>query len=430
MRQLILILSLILLNSPVAANEFYGPIQPGDILWDIAKQITPDPTVNRYQIMLALLKINPHAFRTPCNLNTLKVGQRLRKPNLLEIQALTPQQAKQEYEQQTKLWRNYRLTKQPIQCPKELITVPTTIDDPVKKSISTPQSIPTSIGKTAEIIVQKYMRQPQTPPENISIESTINERIANLFSETMTYLGTMIQQIPLSQWTLTSGISIILLILVIIWIVQRHLRRKTITQEHSFAVLTEQTWPPGNKITIPHLTSLSTAEDSKLSSSSLSSPLADVQNKLTYLRTYLADGEEQARQLLLKTILETGSLEQKEEARQLNDIFNKINSLSSTPAQSAVLENRWQTILHQLLPFPLSKDFPNNQQELFTLIDRVFMLLDEAINAKGQLLETYRQRVYNSCLNGQDYQVVPVSDENAESSDNAPISAHQTTRYL
>ncbi|MDY6993380.1 MAG: FimV/HubP family polar landmark protein, partial [Pseudomonadota bacterium] len=81
-----------LLISPVEAKQ-YGPIESGEMLWNIAAQVYADPSVSRHQVMLALLKANPQAFRVPCNMNSLKVNALLTLPELATLQAITPQQA-------------------------------------------------------------------------------------------------------------------------------------------------------------------------------------------------------------------------------------------------------------------------------------------------------------------------------------------------
>jgi len=52
-------------------NHQHGPLKSSDRLWNIAESVPPDRRINHFQAMLALLK-NPHAFRIPCNLNSLK----------------------------------------------------------------------------------------------------------------------------------------------------------------------------------------------------------------------------------------------------------------------------------------------------------------------------------------------------------------------
>jgi pilus assembly protein FimV len=125
----------------------YGPVKRGDSLWAIASKVSP-PSVGIYQAILALHKANPHAFTTPCNLNSLKVGDLLRIPSLSEMQAITQAEASKEMTRQTEEWKNRRQTS--IVCPQipssqqsenseKLVTALTTeIADDTEPSITEP----------------------------------------------------------------------------------------------------------------------------------------------------------------------------------------------------------------------------------------------------------------------------------------------------
>ncbi len=125
----------------------YGPVKRGDSLWAIASKVSP-PSVNIFQAILALYRANPHAFTTPCNLNSLKAGDLLRIPSLSEMQAITQAEASQEMTRQTEEWKNRRQT--PIVCPQipssqqsenseKLVTALTTeIADDTEPSITEP----------------------------------------------------------------------------------------------------------------------------------------------------------------------------------------------------------------------------------------------------------------------------------------------------
>jgi len=108
------ILYLITVSCAYAA-ESYGPTQPGDMMWKIATQVRPNDSVSRYQVMLALLRSNPHAFDIPCNLNSLKVGETLKIPPMAQMKALSERAAVEEYKQQVEAWKNRR--NNPINCP-------------------------------------------------------------------------------------------------------------------------------------------------------------------------------------------------------------------------------------------------------------------------------------------------------------------------
>lgn len=114
-----------------AAADGYGPVRSGDSLWKIAAQVNtpPDSELSRQQIMLALLRHNPHAFQSPCNVNSLKLGAYLQLPSPAQIAqtskteaiALLAEQERARREQDGK-----------IHCPGELASspVPATLAEP------------------------------------------------------------------------------------------------------------------------------------------------------------------------------------------------------------------------------------------------------------------------------------------------------------
>lgn len=65
--------------TPGYASNQYGRTQAGDTLWDIARGIRGDVSVQ--QMMIALLQANPNAFIDD-NINGLKQGQILQIPLL------------------------------------------------------------------------------------------------------------------------------------------------------------------------------------------------------------------------------------------------------------------------------------------------------------------------------------------------------------
>ncbi len=112
---LLTICILIHLNSNAEAAS-YGPTRTGEAIWHIAKKISPpSESVSIYQIILALQKFNPDAFKLPCNLNSLKVGVSLQLPKVEEIQTITYHEAQQEYNRQNTEWKNR--FDSPIECP-------------------------------------------------------------------------------------------------------------------------------------------------------------------------------------------------------------------------------------------------------------------------------------------------------------------------
>jgi pilus assembly protein FimV len=84
----------------------YGPVQPNDNLWSIAKMMRND-NESIEQVMLALQRYNPDAF-IGNNVNNLKVGKVLRLPEGADVTSLSRQTAREEFLAQTRNWRSGR----------------------------------------------------------------------------------------------------------------------------------------------------------------------------------------------------------------------------------------------------------------------------------------------------------------------------------
>lgn len=133
----------------------YGPLKNGDSLWDIATKVSPSDSVSRYQTIIALQKLNPDAFSVTCNINSLKIGVKLKGPSLTQAEALTADQAFEEYTRQNEAWKNRK--KQNIVCP--VVTETETIDKTTPSSVeSSEEKQPTEVTKTVN---------PSDPIENI-----------------------------------------------------------------------------------------------------------------------------------------------------------------------------------------------------------------------------------------------------------------------
>ncbi|MCU7931466.1 MAG: hypothetical protein KZQ90_11745 [Candidatus Thiodiazotropha sp. (ex Codakia rugifera)] len=84
----------------------YGPVQPNDNLWKIAKQMQrSEESVE--QVMMALQRHNPSAF-IKNNVNNLKVGKILRLPEDADVTSLSKREALNEFLAQTQAWRSGR----------------------------------------------------------------------------------------------------------------------------------------------------------------------------------------------------------------------------------------------------------------------------------------------------------------------------------
>ncbi|MFG6667397.1 FimV/HubP family polar landmark protein [Halomonas sp. HNIBRBA4712] len=80
-------------SAPVPPSATHATVARGDTLWDIALR-TRAPGVDVQQMIIALADANPEAFADG-NIDSLRVGQRLRLPERDEALSLSPQQAAQ-----------------------------------------------------------------------------------------------------------------------------------------------------------------------------------------------------------------------------------------------------------------------------------------------------------------------------------------------
>ena len=134
---LVMLASTSTVNTVQAENiNTYGPIKSGDMLWNIAAKVSPS-SISRHQAILALHRINPHAFRVSCNINSLKVGGILRIPSLLEMQTLSRAEATQELNRQNNEWKNRR--QKSIVCPPVVIPPLEPTTPPVTESADNTQ---------------------------------------------------------------------------------------------------------------------------------------------------------------------------------------------------------------------------------------------------------------------------------------------------
>lgn len=72
----------------------YGPVRRGETLWGIASQLKPEQRISMNQMMIAVYRANPDAFRG--NINRLKRGAILRIPDAAEITAISIAEANAE----------------------------------------------------------------------------------------------------------------------------------------------------------------------------------------------------------------------------------------------------------------------------------------------------------------------------------------------
>jgi pilus assembly protein FimV len=92
--------------APMAGAKEYGPIQSGETLGKIARQVMPEG-VSLDQMLVALYRHNPDAFIRK-NLNLVRTGKTLRIPDREEVAAIAAGEARTEYRTHVADWNSYR----------------------------------------------------------------------------------------------------------------------------------------------------------------------------------------------------------------------------------------------------------------------------------------------------------------------------------
>jgi pilus assembly protein FimV len=106
-------------SAPVSAAEgSYGPIQRGQTLSQIAREVRPEG-VSVEQMLVGLYRSNPDAFIRK-NMNLVRSGKILRVPERSEVQAISQAEAVKEYRAQVADWNSYRqrLAETPATAPE------------------------------------------------------------------------------------------------------------------------------------------------------------------------------------------------------------------------------------------------------------------------------------------------------------------------
>lgn len=418
------------IQSPATTNQAphtYGPIKTGEMLWEIAAKVRPDPTISRHQVIISLLKANPHAFSISCNINSLKTAQILLIPSLAEMQAIGTAEAEKEYYRQNNEWKVYRRQKgQPIVCPP---VVPTTT-----KSAEVAEPILSAIKIAFSNTTPEHSAvTPSTSSTTKEVPNTSQNKTISTFSQAMVssislWIATQ------SRWSIIFGLVVIILFFLVLigWLLYKRTTKKALPQENRYDLTNEKSWHFGPEVKIPL-----TEKTTLVSSPSVPEEMAfaigssqqltetkekteDIKEKLAYIRTYLAEGEERAVQRLLKEVVEKGTLEQQEEAQQLVEISKKMSTLELRIAKSqqlavpntATLDNSsLQAVVQAGKQTSLQQYLPENEAKIFDLIDKIFELLDHELNAQGQLMEAYLNRHKPKFFEAEDYSVLKKTEK-------------------
>lgn len=381
----------------------YGPIRERDRLWDIATRVRPDPSITRYQTMIALLQANPHAFSVSCNLNSLKTGQILHIPSSSEMQQLSPAQAETEYHRQNSAWKAYRRQGKAIDCSSE-----------EQKNLPPQESTEPILSVIKSALAPMTSTIPETKPP-VSLEKPLPRITSSVNEETF---ESPTFPLPFSLLITLAIAFSFLLILPIAWLVHKHIVAKILLKQNRLDslkdALNQHKTHLKKKKNFSHIASdVNLAEFAKEDSSPPIMPenpeIDTLKEKLAYIRTYLAEGEGKAVEKFLKEVLEEGSPEQQEEAKQLIEINKKMSTLELYIAknQSLVAHNPLlQEILQVTQHLPTLQYLPENEGKVIDLVDKIFEFLDQELDAQGKLMEAYTHRYKPKFFETNTYSVV------------------------
>jgi len=401
----------------------YGPLKRSDRLWNIAASVRPDRRINHFQAMLALLKANPHAFGIPCNLNSLKkVGPILSVPSRAEMRALSKNQAIKEFYRQDKEWKDYSKRGKPIVCPQELPVAKTEKQHPSMTQFTTQAvtAITVPIEPVIPIIAQQ---EPSTETNTTGAIKTGSIKTESIKTEPIPIPSTWDSRIQL--WlspALLLGIVIVFILFLFAFFIGRQSgkRSKPLTNNTQKRPIDSSTVEANPVDNIPvHPVNSSQVATNSLDNTSVSEKtpitpthqdsqkiLSDkMQEKLDNVRAYLAEDEEKIIQKMLREVIQEGSIEQQSEARQLYEINKKINYFKQhtpkpqqmaiskpTVSKPAVSNPVWQDLKQMGEHCSTQQYLPENQDKTFELVDKIFELLDNELNAQGKLVEGYLNR--------------------------------------
>jgi FimV-like protein len=449
MKKLILLFAFVLIGmlaatsiviSQTTANT-YGPIKTGERLWNIAAKVRPARSISHYQAMLALLKANPHAFTIACNLNTLKIGQTLQIPSRAEMEALSHARAVKEFNRQNQEWKAYRRHRQPIVCPPS----------------AQPEKLQLEVTKGALGTATKAATDSSAPDEvqNATDEKNILSFMSSAWEEGQSWLSTT--PLPLPRMI---GLLAVLVLLLLMLVIGRRRRRKKSATNQSATKKNIMSDDPLEKIPLPANTPAVKTQHDEVKLDNTVSPSAsdaptltatesvnqkskEMKEKLDNVRAILSENEAQIVQKMLREVIQKGTPEEQAEAVQLYEMSKKIryskqNVKKKQPvAMQPNTSNNpvWQEIEQRSQHLPTQQYLPENREQVFELIDKIFELLDYELNAQGKLIEAYMNRPQHEFFKAPNYEIVEepeklVVDEEKDEPLGKPRPEPQPTRYL
>lgn len=147
----------------------YGPVKRNEALWTIAKNIKPDEATTINQMMIALYRANPEAFRN--NINVLKRGAILRIPDIAELRAISASEATAEAVRHHQEWEATRVAVAPSTAPSDAAAP---IEAPAPSAV--PSMEPTPVAPTPQpepVAPVVSAPMPSTAPDTSSALSIV-----------------------------------------------------------------------------------------------------------------------------------------------------------------------------------------------------------------------------------------------------------------
>ncbi len=324
----------------------YGPLKTGDSLWEIAAKIAPSDTVSRYQTIIALQKLNPDAFSVSCNINSLKINVVIQAPSLEQAEALTADQAFEEYTRQNEAWKNRK--KQDIVCPPVTAPVATTTETtPVVKNdtvqpIEIKETLPNeSLTNTQDVPIETLATADTT--ESTVEVSTNDDNVQPIVSENeqINPLPAISFSTDFMSWTNLSILLIVGFILATLlsWLLYRQSSQKYVQQrvllknpfsDHLDEISLHIVDPDAEK----SRERLKVIAVNSTGKSTGHSEANNLRSKLTTARMYLAEGNVKEVHELLDEVIKQGSPTQRQEAQQLLKITQSMKELQQQVAST------------------------------------------------------------------------------------------------
>jgi FimV-like protein len=330
----------------------YGPLKTGDSLWEIAAKISPSDTVSRYQTIIALQKLNPEAFSVSCNINSLKINVVLQAPSLAQAEALTAEQAFEEYTRQNEAWKNRK--KQDIVCPAVTEPVAIATETPVVKNdtvqpIETKEILPTeSLTDTQDTSAETLaLTTTDDTTESTTEVSTNDNDVQPTVSEDeqINPLPAISFSTDFMSWTNLSILLIVGFILATLlsWLLYRQSSQKYVQQrvllknpfsDHLDEISLHIVDPDAEK----SRERLKVVAVNSTDKSTGHSEANNLRSKLTTARMYLAEGHVKEVHELLNEVIKQGSPTQRQEAQQLLKITQSMKELQQQVASTQLEE--------------------------------------------------------------------------------------------